>query len=87
MPDGNVKQSGKVMWSQSQYAPRTCHGTLVVSCWLLAVSSGGGDIIGRGDMRIFGGGFVGMSSTLLVGRSPLLSLGGSFVVDGGLEPP
>ena len=40
---------------------------------------GGGDIIGRGEKHIIGGG--------LVDASPLMSLGGSFVVDGGFEPP
>ena len=83
MPDGNAKEDGKVMWSQSQYAPRLFQAVIEVKvegegeqrlsgsvCW------GGGDIIGRGRPIIIGGGvFVGAGS-------PSMSMGGSFVVDG-----
>ena len=102
MPDGNAKPSGKVMWSRSQYAPRTCHGTLVVSCWLLVVGWGGADRTSRGRLaiRTGGGWLVGedaSSGTLFVKspammatsfvESPLMESGGVFVEAGGFEPP
>ena len=86
MPCGNAKDDGKATRSQSQNAPRLFQAVIEVKvegegeqrlsgsvCW------GGGDIIGRGDMHIIGGG--------LVGASPLMSSGGSLVEDGGFDPP